>query len=50
MPDFTLAMEEAQKKVKRKEFPFLDIKLAMYAATSFLQLGNYKKETDKWEG
>jgi hypothetical protein len=50
MPDFILAMEEAQKKAKRSELPILDIKLAMYAATSVLQLGNYKKKTNKWEG
>jgi hypothetical protein len=49
-PDFILAMEEAQKKVKHAELPILDIKLAMYAATSVLQSGDYKKETDKWEG
>ncbi len=50
MPDFILAMEEAQKKAKRAELPILDIKLAMYAATFVLQSGNYKKEMDKWEG
>jgi hypothetical protein len=50
MPDFILAMEEAQKKAKRTEFPILDIKLAMYASTSVLQSGSYKKETNKWEG
>jgi hypothetical protein len=50
MPDFILAIEEAQKKAMRAELPILDIKLAMYATTSFLQLGNYKKETDKWKG
>jgi hypothetical protein len=50
MLDFILAMEEAQKKAKRAELPILDIKFAMYAATSILQLGNYKKETGKWEG
>jgi hypothetical protein len=50
MPDFFLAMEEAQKKVKCAELPILDIKLALYTATSILQLGNYKKETNKWEG
>jgi hypothetical protein len=50
MPDFILAMEEAQKKAKRAELPILDIKLAMYAATSVLQSGNYKKVTDEWEG
>jgi hypothetical protein len=50
MPDFILAMEEAQKKAKCTELPILDIKLAMYAATSVLQSGNYKKEIDKWEG
>ena len=43
-------MEEAQKKAKRAELPILDIELAMYAATSVLQSGDYKKETDKWEG
>jgi hypothetical protein len=40
MPDFILAMEEVQKKAKRAELPILDIKLAMYAATSVLQSGN----------
>ena len=50
MPDFILTMEEAQKKAKRAELPILDIELAMYATTSVLQLGDYKKETDKWEG
>ncbi len=50
MPDFILTMEEAQKKAKRTELPILDIELAMYAATSVLQSGDYKKETDKWEG
>jgi hypothetical protein len=50
MPGFILAMEEAQKKAKHAELLILDIKLAMYAATSVLQLGDYKKETDKWEG
>jgi hypothetical protein len=50
MPDFILAMEEVQKKAKRKELPILDIKLAMYAPTSVLQLDDYKKETNKWEG
>jgi hypothetical protein len=45
-----LAMEEVQKKAKRTEFPILNIKLAMYAATSALQLGNYKKETNEWVG
>ncbi len=50
MPDFILAMEEVQKKAKRAEFPILDTKLAMYAATSMLQSSNYKKDTDKWEG
>jgi hypothetical protein len=44
MPDLILAMEEAQKKVKRPELPILDIKLAIYDATSVLQLGDYKKE------
>ncbi len=47
MPDFILAMEEAQKKEKCTELPILDIELAMCAATSVLQLGNYKKETDE---
>jgi hypothetical protein len=37
VPDFILAMKEAQKKPKRAELPILDIKLAMYAATSMLQ-------------
>jgi hypothetical protein len=50
MPDFILAMEEAQKKAKRTEHPILYIKMAMCAATSILQSGNYKKKTDKWEG
>ena len=50
MPDFILTMEEAQKKAKRAELPILDIELAMYAATSVLQSGANKKETDKWEG
>jgi hypothetical protein len=49
MPDFILAMEEAQKKAKRAELPILDIELTMFPATSILQMGNYKKETDKWE-
>jgi hypothetical protein len=50
MPDFILAMEEAQKKAKYAELPILDIKLAMYTATSIVQSGNYKKETNKWDG
>jgi hypothetical protein len=50
MPDFILAMEEVQKGAKRAELPILDIELAMYATTSVLKLGDYKKETDKWEG
>jgi hypothetical protein len=50
MPDFILAMEEAQKKAKQAELPILDIELAMYAATSVLQSGDYKKETNEWEG
>jgi hypothetical protein len=50
MPDYILAMEEAQKKAKRAEHPILDIKLTMYAATYMLQSGDYKKETDEWEG
>jgi hypothetical protein len=50
MPDFILTMEEAQKKAKRAKLPILDIELAMYAATSVLQSGDYEKETDKWEG
>ncbi len=50
MPDFILAMEEAQKKAKRAELPILDMKLAMCATTSVLQLGDYKMETDKWKG
>jgi hypothetical protein len=50
MPDFILAMEEAQKKVKCTELPILDIQLAMYATTSVLQLSDYKKKTDKREG
>ena len=44
MPDFILAMEEAQKKAKRAELPILGIELAMYTATSMLQLGDYKKK------
>jgi hypothetical protein len=43
MPDFILAMEEAQKKAKRAELPILDIELAMYAATSYSNLGITKK-------
>jgi hypothetical protein len=35
MPDFILAMEEAQKKAKRAELPIHYIKLAMYAASPF---------------
>jgi hypothetical protein len=50
MPDFILAMEEVQKKLKPAKLLILDIKLAMYAATSALQSGNYKKEAEKWEG
>jgi hypothetical protein len=50
MPDFILAMEEAQKKTKQAELPIFDIELAMYAATSVLQSSNSKKETDKWKG
>jgi hypothetical protein len=50
MPDFILAMEEAQKKAKQAKLPILEIELAMYAATSVLQSGDYKKETDEWEG
>ncbi len=50
MPDFILVMEEAQKKAKQAELPILDIELAMYAATSVLQSGDYKKETNEWEG
>jgi hypothetical protein len=50
MPDFILAMEEAQKKAKQAELPILDIELSMYAATSVLQSGDYKKETNEWEG
>jgi hypothetical protein len=50
MPDFILAMEEAQKKANCAELPILDIELAMYTATSMLQTGDYKKESDKWEG
>ena len=49
MPDFILTVEEAQKKAKRDKLP-LDIELAMYAATSVLQSGDYKKETNEWEG
>ncbi len=43
IPDFILAMEEAQKKAKQVELLIMDIKLAMYTATSVLQLGDYKK-------
>ncbi len=43
-------MEEAQKKVKQGEHSILDIKMAMYAATSMLQLGDYKNKTDESEG
>jgi hypothetical protein len=50
MPDFILAMEEAQKKAKCMELPILDIELAMYATTLVLQSGNYKKKTGEWEG
>ncbi len=50
MLDFILMMEEAQKKAKQAELPILDIELAMYAATSVLQSGDYKKETNEWEG
>jgi hypothetical protein len=50
MPDFILAMEEVQKKAKCAELPILNIELAMYVATSILQSGNYKKETNEWEG
>jgi hypothetical protein len=50
MPDFILAMEEAQKKMKCAELPILGIELAMYATTTILQSGDCKKETDKWEG
>ncbi len=50
LSDFILAMEEAQKKAKYAELPILDIKLAMYAATSVFQSEDYKKETDEWEG
>ena len=50
MPDFILKMEEPQKKAKRAKLPILDIELAMYAATSVLQSGDYKQETNKWEG
>ena len=48
-PNSTVTLE-AQKKTKQAELPIFDIKLAMYAATSVLQLGDYKKKTDKWEG
>jgi hypothetical protein len=50
MPDFILMMGEAQKKAKQAKLPILDIALAMYAATSVLQSGDYKKETDEWVG
>ena len=50
MPDFILTMDEAQKKAKRIKLPILDVELAMYAATSVLQSGDCKKETNKWEG
>jgi hypothetical protein len=47
MPDFILAMEEAQKKIKLAELPILGMELAKYATTFMLQLGDYKKETDE---
>jgi thymidylate kinase len=47
MPDFILAMEEAQKKAKHTELPILDIEVAMYAV---LQSGDYKKDSNKLEG
>jgi hypothetical protein len=50
MPDLILAIEEAQKKAKHAELPILNIKLAIYAAIFVLQLGKYKKDTNKWEG
>jgi hypothetical protein len=50
MPDFILTMEEAQKKAKRAKLLILDIEQAMYVASSVLQSGDYKKETNKWEG
>jgi hypothetical protein len=50
MLDFILVMEEAQKKAKQAKLPILDIELAMYAATSVLQSGDNKKETNEWEG
>jgi hypothetical protein len=50
MPDFILAMKEAQKKAKRTELPILNIELAMCATNSVLQSGDYTKETDEWEG
>jgi hypothetical protein len=52
IPDFILAMaiEEAQKKAKCAKLPILDIELAMYAISFVLQLSNYKKKMEKWEG
>ena len=50
MPEFILTMEEAKKKEMRAKLPILDYELAMYTATFVLQSGDYKKETDKWEG
>jgi hypothetical protein len=50
MPDFILAMAEAQKKTKQAELPILNMELAMYTATFVFQSGDYKNETDKWEG
>jgi hypothetical protein len=44
MPDFILPMEEVQKKAKHAELTILDIELAMYAATSVLQLGNTRRK------
>ena len=49
MPDFILTMEEAQRKAKRAKLLILDIELAMYAATSVLQSGAHKRETNEWE-
>ncbi len=43
-------MPDSILEAKRAELPILNIELTMNATTSALQLGNHKKETDKWEG